>query len=63
MFDTGARSMKAQMKEANRESATWCIIAGDTELETGNFVFRNMAESSEEMLPLSQIVERLVDQK
>lgn len=63
MFDTGARSMKAQMKEANRESATWCIIAGDTELETGNFVFRNMAESSEEVLPLSQIVERLVDQK
>jgi histidyl-tRNA synthetase len=59
LFDTGGRSMKAQMKEADREHATWCLIVGDTELSSGEFVLRNMSTSTEETLDLSAIHERV----
>jgi len=59
LFDTGGRSMKAQMKEADREHATWCLIVGDTELTSGHFVLRNMSTSTEETLDLSAIHERV----
>jgi histidyl-tRNA synthetase len=59
LFDTGGRSMKAQMKEADREGASWCIIVGDTELTSGQFVVRNMATSSEETLDFASILDRI----
>lgn len=55
LYDTVGRSMKAQMKEANREGARWAIVVGDSELEKGEFVLRNMAASEEQLLPLSAI--------
>lgn len=59
LFDTGGRSMKAQMKEADREGARWCIIVGDTELTNGQFVLRNMFTSTEETLDLATILHRI----
>lgn len=55
LYDTVGRSVKAQMKEANREGARWTIVVGDSELEKGEFVLRNMAASEEQLLPLSAI--------
>jgi len=57
-MDYKGRSMKAQMKEANRQNARFALIIGDDELETGKFVFRNMAESSEEHLTKEEILNR-----
>jgi histidyl-tRNA synthetase len=54
-MDYAGRSIKAQMKEANRESAKFAIIVGDTELESGNFTLRDMGKSEENSLPYDEI--------
>ncbi len=55
LYDTSGRSVKAQMKEANREGAKWTIVVGESELEKGEFVLRNMQASEEQSLPFSSI--------
>ncbi|MCG8373338.1 MAG: histidine--tRNA ligase [Balneolales bacterium] len=54
-MDYQARSMKAQMKEANRENARFTLIVGDNELETGKLVLRNMLESEEQLLSFEEV--------
>lgn len=53
------RSMRAQMKDANRENASFTIIVGDNELEEGKFTLRNMKESDESQLTLEEILAKL----
>lgn len=58
-MDYSGRSMKAQMKDANRENAAHAIIVGDHELESDRFTFRDMEASEESSLSLEEILERL----
>ncbi|MEO1023642.1 MAG: histidine--tRNA ligase [Bacteroidota bacterium] len=58
-IDYQGRSMKAQMKEANREQARFALIAGDNELETGLFVLRDMTKSEETSLTLSEAIQHI----
>lgn len=58
-MDYKGRSMKAQMKDANRENAHFTIIVGENELEEGKFTLRNMKESDEELLSFEEILNRL----
>jgi histidyl-tRNA synthetase len=60
LYDTSGRSVKAQMKEANREGAKWTIVVGESELEKGEFVLRNMAASEEQSLPFASILSVVV---
>jgi histidyl-tRNA synthetase len=53
------RSMKAQMKDANRENARFAIIVGDNELNEGKFTFRNMNASEEYFLTIDEILKKL----
>lgn len=57
-MDYKGRSMKAQMKEANRQNAKFALIIGDNELEAGKFVFRDMLKSSEEHISKDEIIDR-----
>jgi len=58
-MDYMGRSMKAQMKDANRENASYAIIVGDNELNEGKFTFRNMKESEESSLSFDEILGKL----
>lgn len=58
-MDYGGRSIKAQMKDANRENARFTIIVGDSELESGQFTFRDMTASEESQLSFEQILNQL----
>lgn len=58
-MDYKGRSMKAQMKEANRQNAKYALIVGDNELTEGKFVLRNMLESAEEQLTVDEILKKL----
>ncbi|MBO6794880.1 MAG: histidine--tRNA ligase [Balneolaceae bacterium] len=58
-MDYKGRSMKAQMKEANRQNAQYALIVGDNELASGKFVLRNMHESAEEQLSIDEIIAKL----
>lgn len=53
------RSMRAQMKDANRENANYTLIVGENELEAGVFTLRNMKESEESSLSLEDIISKL----
>ncbi|GAB5410842.1 MAG: histidine--tRNA ligase [Balneolaceae bacterium] len=54
-MDYLGRSMRAQMKDANRENASFALIVGDDELEKELFTLRNMKESDEKNLSLEDI--------
>jgi histidyl-tRNA synthetase len=59
-MDYKGRSMKSQMKDADRENARYAIIVGDHELESGKFTFRDMKESEEEALSMDEIFRQLL---
>lgn len=61
-MDYIGRSVKAQMKDADRENATYTIIVGNNELEEEKFTLRNMKKSEEESLNFDVLVEKLSKQ-
>lgn len=58
-MDYMGRSMKAQMKDANRENARYALIVGENELKEGKFTLRNMKESEENLLTFDEVINRL----
>jgi histidyl-tRNA synthetase len=48
-----SRSMKAQMKDADRNGAAYAIILGPEELEAGEVTMRKMSDGSQKRLPLA----------
>lgn len=58
-MDYHGRSLKAQMKDANRAAANYTLIVGDHELARNRFTFRDMGASEEESLSLDEILERM----
>jgi histidyl-tRNA synthetase len=53
--DVVGRSLKAQMKYANKINAKYTLILGDSELESGKGSLRNMTESSQTEIDLNDI--------
>ncbi len=57
-LDHAARSMKAQFKYANKLGVKNVVVIADDELKLNAVKLRNMTESTEETVPMGQIVER-----
>jgi len=55
-MDFEDRSLKAQMRRANKLGATYVLIMGDRELENGIAVFRNLETKAQEEVPLEHLV-------
>mgnify|MGYP001421120318 FL=1 len=62
-MDYTGKSMRAQMKEANRELSRFTLIVGENELSTGTFILRNMTESNEVAISASEIVSNVLAYK
>ena len=58
-MDLSGRSMKAQMRAANKSGARRVLIRGDLELEKGIVVMKDMKTGGQEELGLVEAVERL----
>lgn len=58
-MDFAGRSMKAQMKQANKLNAKYAVIMGDDEIAEGVVMLRSMADSSQEKLPTSELVAKI----
>ena len=56
-MDYSNKSLKAQMKRANRLGAPYVMIVGDDELKQGSAILRNMQTKEQESIPLGDIVE------
>ncbi len=53
--DLVSRSLKAQMKYADKMGAQYTLIIGDSELESGRAVLKNMKESTQTEIEISEI--------
>ena len=58
-IDLAARSMKAQMREANRIRASYALFIGATEVETGLYSLKNLVTSEQTTLSLEAVIELL----
>ena len=60
-MEYGNKSLKAQMKQANRLGAERVLIVGESELESGAVVLRDMATKTQREIPVSTIVDTLIE--
>ena len=58
-MDLGDKSLKSQMKRADRLDAKQVLIVGDKELEEGAAILRDMNTKEQESIPLANLVENL----
>lgn len=58
-IDLAGRSMKAQMREANRMGAAYVLIVGQSEMESGRYALKNLETSSQALLDLDALIEVL----
>jgi histidyl-tRNA synthetase len=58
-IDLAARSMKAQMREANRIHASYALFVGATEQTTGLYSLKNLVTSEQITLSLDAVLELL----
>ena len=54
-FDYLDRSIKAQMREANRVNSKYVLFFGGEEYEHGTFLLKNMKSGDQKELKLSQL--------
>ena len=59
-MDMGAKSLKSQMKQADRLGAANVLIVGENELKEGFAILRNMATKKQESVALDNLVESLI---
>jgi histidyl-tRNA synthetase len=57
--DFDPKSMKSQMRQADKIAARYTIILGDTEIEKNIFVLKDMKEGTQKELPLASVVDSL----
>jgi histidyl-tRNA synthetase len=60
-MDFQDRSLKAQMRRANKLGASYVFIVGEQEMTQTRGVLRNLDTKEQEQIPLSDLVTRLVD--
>ncbi|MBP9211529.1 MAG: histidine--tRNA ligase [Bacteroidetes bacterium] len=53
--DLLSRSLKSQMKEADRQQAEYSLVVGSMELETGSAVLKNLTDHSQQQIQLGTI--------
>ena len=58
-MDFAGRSMKAQMKQANKMGAKYSVILGEDEIAEGVVMLRSMEDSSQAKVPMNQVGEKI----
>ena len=61
LIDLEARSLKGQMRQANKDRVRYCLILGQEELARGEATLRDMAKAEQQPVALDQVVARLVE--
>lgn len=58
-IDFGNKSLKSQMKRADKLGATYVLIVGEKELDKGSAILRNMTTKEQVLIPIDGIVENV----
>jgi histidyl-tRNA synthetase len=54
-LDLSARSMKGQMKQADRSGARWAAIVGEQELASGSVTLKDLRTGDQRDVPLADL--------
>lgn len=60
-MDYGAKSLKSQMKKADKLNSRYTLILGEREIETGQGELRDMRNSSQQAIPLEKMEECIIE--
>ena len=58
-FDPLRRSLKAQMREANKIGARYAILIGDQELESGEAELKDLSTGDQKKIALDKLVDHI----
>jgi histidyl-tRNA synthetase len=58
-LDYEGKSLKSQMRRADKLNARYVLILGEDELKRGKAVLRNMESKSQEEIPINKLLETL----
>ncbi|WP_346354164.1 histidine--tRNA ligase [Azotosporobacter soli] len=61
-MDFMGRSIKAQLKQANRQQARFVAIIGDDEAASGNVMLKDMAAGTQELISASEVANTILKQ-
>ena len=59
LMDFSAKSLKSQMRSADKNKSRYVVILGDDELKKNVFVLKNMEDGSQKELPLEDAAGQL----
>ena len=62
-MDYLGRSLKAQMRFADKLGATYAVIIGSDELKQGMITVRSMDKSEQDQVPLNEVVDYLLERR
>lgn len=57
------KSLKSQLKTADRSGASFALILGDTEIENGMAILKNMKQHTQELVSIATLQEELLGRK
>ena len=58
-MDFGGRSLKSQMKRADKLGAAYVMIIGDNELAEGVVILRNMKTKEQVRIAVEEVIEKV----
>jgi len=58
-FDVIRRSLKAQLREANKIGAKYALLIGDQELKSKSVELKNLSSGDQEKVELNKIIEHM----
>jgi len=61
LIDLEARSLKGQLRQADKDRVRYCLIIGDEELARGQATLRDMEKAEQQPVPLDHVVARLLE--
>ncbi|MGH7433737.1 MAG: histidine--tRNA ligase [Candidatus Methylomirabilales bacterium] len=56
----GDRSLRSQLRQADKERFRYCLILGEDELKKGEATLKDMVQGGQQQVPLRDVVDRLV---
>ncbi|HEX9920509.1 MAG TPA: His/Gly/Thr/Pro-type tRNA ligase C-terminal domain-containing protein, partial [Candidatus Methylomirabilis sp.] len=59
-LDFEGRSLKGQMRLANKEGFRYCLIIGDEELKKRFVILKDMATAEQSEVPISKVIDRII---
>ncbi len=61
LIDPEARSLKGQLRQADKDRVRYTLIIGEEELAQGQATLRDMEKAEQQVVPLDEVVVRLVE--